>query len=76
MGKDTDQISCYELYSTDKYKPTWDRIFSEPGDVYVGGGGEWLEYDKPNRSQKPDERAQNDELSFEDDLGDDYPRGV
>ena len=64
MGKESREIDVAEydsLYGTDKYITTWDRLFTEPRDVYVmDPAEEWMvqtEY-------------------FGEDLGEDYPRGV
>ncbi len=77
MGKEMERTSSYELYGTDKYQPTWDSVYSEPSDVYAGGGAEWLERNENwFAGRKTNDQEQNDELAFEDDLGDAYPRGV
>lgn len=64
MGRDkySDPDAEYEsMHGTDKYITTWDRIFSEPSDVYADKGEEWFEQAEP---------------PYEADLGEDYPRGV
>jgi hypothetical protein len=30
------------IHGTDHYIMTWDKLFTEPGDVYVGRNDEWL----------------------------------
>jgi len=54
-----DKIGNYDsMHGTDHYIMTWDRLFTEPGDVYAHGNDEW---------------AQWENLTYED-PGDDYPR--
>lgn len=46
--KDLAEMEEYDsLYGTDHYITKWDRIESEPADVYVGKNDLWLQYEYP-----------------------------
>jgi hypothetical protein len=59
---ETEDFESYDsMHGTDHYIMKWDRYFTEPSDVYANKGDEWLMYEYP---------------LGEEDLGEDYPRGV
>lgn len=63
------------MYGTDKYITKWDRLSSEPSDVYADMSDDWFLQGRTRRNPELREIVDSEFLA-DPDLGENYPRGV